>query len=162
MYENILIIGDLSNVQRQSLNANAMTNILIFSLSAIFTGTLFGVTFLSIARTLQPGTAVRNYMIISAYGFILFYVAGSAVVLQATYPPYGLVSVSFTGLSDYLIYNGLFFSNFSLSGHGVAPINQKICNGAIKIIGQHGKEVTKRVLTVAKKTSAAMEREDWS
>lgn len=29
-------------------------------------------------------------MIIAAYGFVLFYVAGSAVVFQAPYPPYGL------------------------------------------------------------------------
>jgi hypothetical protein len=54
-------------------------------------------------------------MIIAAYGFILFYVAGSALVLQAAYPPYGLVSVSFTGLSCYLIYNGLYFSAISVS-----------------------------------------------
>ena len=33
-----------------SENSNAMTNILIFSLSAIFTGILFGVAFLSVAR----------------------------------------------------------------------------------------------------------------
>ena len=98
-----------------SENSNAMTNILIFSLSAIFTGILFGVAFLSIARTLQPGTAVRNYMIIAAYGFLLFYIAGSALVSEAAYPPYGLVSISFAGLSCYLIYNGLYFSAISVS-----------------------------------------------
>ena len=38
-----------------SENSNAMTNILIFSLSAIFTGILFGVAFLSVARTLKIG-----------------------------------------------------------------------------------------------------------
>ena len=40
-----------------SEDSNAMTNILIFSLSAIFTGILFGVAFLSVARTLKIGTA---------------------------------------------------------------------------------------------------------
>ncbi|MGB8172189.1 MAG: hypothetical protein WCF01_06140, partial [Nitrososphaeraceae archaeon] len=98
-----------------SENSNAMTNILIFSLSAIFTGILFGVAFLSVARTLKIGTPARNYMIIAAYGFLLFYIAGSAFVFQAAYPPYGLISVSFTGLSCYLIYNGLYFAAISVS-----------------------------------------------
>ena len=57
-----------------SEDSNAMTNILIFSLSAIIAGILFGVAFLSIARTLKSGTAARNYMIIAAYGFVLFYI----------------------------------------------------------------------------------------
>ena len=38
-------------------------------------------------------------MIIAPYGFVLFYVAGSAVVFQAAYPPYGLAAISFAGLS---------------------------------------------------------------
>lgn len=98
-----------------SENSNAMTNILIFSLSAIFTGILFGVAFLSVARTLKIGTPARNYMIIAAYGFLLFYIAGSNSVSQADNPPYGLISVSITGLSCYLIYNGLYFSAISVS-----------------------------------------------
>ena len=98
-----------------SENSDAMTNILIFSLSAIFTGILFGVAFLSVARTLKIGTAARNYMIIAAYGFLLFYIAGSSTVFQAAYPPYGLISLSFTGLSCYLIYNGLYYSAISVS-----------------------------------------------
>jgi hypothetical protein len=146
-----------------SENSNAMTNILIFSLSAIFTGILFGVAFLSVARTLQIGTAIRNYMIIAAYGFLLFYVAGSALVLQAAYPPYGLVSVSFTGLSCYLIYHGLYFSAISVSQD--MTLRQSIRKSVMdqsKLLDSIGtaemeKEVQNQVLTVAKKTSAAME-----
>jgi len=146
-----------------SENSNAMTNILIFSLSAIFTGILFGVAFLSVARTLKIGTATRNYMIIAAYGFLLFYIAGSALVLQAAYPPYGLVSVSFTGLSCYLIYNGLYFSAISVSQD--MTLRQSIRKSVMeqsKLLDSIGtaemeREVQKQVLTVAKKTSAAME-----
>jgi hypothetical protein len=145
-----------------SENSNAMTNILIFSLSAIFTGILFGVAFLSVARTLKIGTAVRNYMIIAAYGFILFYIAGSTIVLQAAYPPYGLVSVAFTGLSCYLIYNGLYFSAISVSQD--MTLRQSIRKSVMeqsKLLDNIGtaemeKEVQKRVLTVVKKTSADM------
>ncbi len=145
-----------------SENSNAMTNILIFSLSAIFTGILFGVAFLSVARTLKIGTAVRNYMIIAAYGFLLFYIAGSALVLQAAYPPYGLVSVAFTGLSCYLIYNGLYFAAISVSQD--MTLRQSIRKSVMeqsKLLDNIGtaemeKEVQKRVLTVVKKTSADM------
>ena len=144
-------------------NVDAMTNILIFSLGGVFTGIIFGAAFLSVARTLQIGTAIRNYMIIAAYGFLLFYVAGSALVLQAAYPPYGLVSVSFTGLSCYLIYNGLYFSAISVSQD--MTLRQSIRKSVMdqsKLLDSIGtaemeKEVQNQVLTVAKKTSAAME-----
>lgn len=98
-----------------SENSDAMTNILIFSLSAVFTGIVFGAAFLSIARTLQTGSVVGDSMKIAAYGSVLFYVTSIAIVSQAAYPPYGLASVSFTGLSCYLIYNGLYFSAISVS-----------------------------------------------
>jgi len=145
-----------------SENSDAMTNILIFSLSAIFTGIIFGVAFLSVARTLKVGTAARNYMIIAAYGIILFYIAGSTLVSQAAYPPYGLVSISFAGLSCYLIYNGLYFSAISVSQD--MTLRQSIRKSVMeqsKLLDNIGtaemeKEVQKRVLTVVKKTSADM------
>ena len=146
-----------------SENSNAMTNILIFSLSAIFSGIIFGVAFLSVARILKISTAARNYMIIAAYGFLLFYIAGSAWSSQAAYPPYGLVSVSFTGLSCYLIYNGLYFSAVSVSQD--MTLRQSIRKSVVeqsKLLDSIGtaemeREVQKLILTVAKKASASME-----
>ena len=145
-----------------SENSNAMTNILIFSLSAYLQEYYLELAFLSVARTLKIGTAVRNYMIIAAYGFLLFYIAGSATVFQASYPPYGLVSVSFTGLSCYLIYNGLYFSAISVSQD--ITLRQSIRKSVMeqsKLLDSIGtaemeREVQKQVLTVVKKTSAAM------
>ena len=151
-----------------SENSNAMTNILIFSLSAIFTGILFGVAFLSVARTLKIGTAVRNYMIIAAYGFLLFYIAGSALVSQAAYPPYGLVSVSFTGLSCYLIYNGLYFSAISVSQD--MTLRQSIRKSVMeqsKLLDSIGTAEMERRSTKAstnrgKENISCYGREDWS
>ncbi len=148
-----------------SENSDAMTNILVFSLAAIFSGIIFGVAFLSVARTLKIGTAARNYMIIAAYGFLLFYIAGSALVLQAAYPPYGLVSVSFTGLTCYLIYNGLYFSAISVSQD--MTLRQSIRKSVMeqsKLLDSIGtaemeREVQKHVLIAAKKASASMEQE---
>ena len=64
----------------QSADVDAMANILIFSLGGIFTGIVFGGAFLSVARTLQKESALRKHMILAAYGFILFYIAGSAML----------------------------------------------------------------------------------
>jgi hypothetical protein len=94
---------------------DAMTNILIFSLGGISTGIIFGAAFLSVARTLPKQTALRDHITMSAYGFLLFYIAGSAIAAQAAYPPYGLASLSFTGLSCYLIYSGLYSSAVTVS-----------------------------------------------
>ncbi|MGH9978242.1 MAG: hypothetical protein ACRD8Z_20790, partial [Nitrososphaeraceae archaeon] len=87
-----------------SENVDAMTNVLIFSFAGIMSGIIFGAAFLSVARTLRKGSTLRNHMIIAAYGFLLFYISGSAMASQAAYPPYGIVSISFIGLSCYLIY----------------------------------------------------------
>ena len=98
-----------------SESVDAMTNLLIFSLAGLLTGIVFGAAFLSVARTLQKESDLRYHMIMAAYGFLLFYIAGSALASQAAYPPYGLASVSFIGLSCYLIYSGLYSSAVTVS-----------------------------------------------
>jgi hypothetical protein len=145
---------------------NAMINILIFSMSAVFTGIVFGAAFLSVARTLQTGSIIRDYMIIAAYGFVLFYVSGSAMVSQAAYPPYGLAAVSFTGLSCYLIYTGLYFSAISVSQDMALrqSIKKSLMEESSKLLDSIGsaqmeRELQTRVLTVAKKASDIMAKE---
>jgi hypothetical protein len=148
-----------------SENVDAMTNILIFSVASIFTGVVFGAAFLSVARTLRKDTALRNHMIMAAYGFVLFYIAGSATAAQAAYPPYGLASVSLTGLSCYLIYSGLYTSAAIVSQD--TTLRQSIrrsvtdqsrlldCIGTARM----EQELQSRVLTIAKKNSDAMAEE---
>jgi hypothetical protein len=145
-----------------SENSDAITNLLIFTLAPVFTGIVFGAAFLSVARTLKLGSAVRNSMMIVAYGFIVFYIAGSAIVSQAAYPPFGLVSVSFTGLSCYLIYNGLYFAAISVSQDMTLrrSIRKSVMEQSklLDSIGtaQMEREVQARTLAVAKKTSDIM------
>jgi hypothetical protein len=142
-----------------SEEANAMAYILIFSLAAVFTGIIFGAAFLSVARGLPKGTAVRENMTIAAYGFVLFYIAGSAMVSQAAYPPYGLVSVSFTGLSCYLIYNGLYSAAVSISRDSALRQSiRKSVNENSKLLGNIGtaqmeKELHARIMASTKKAS---------
>jgi hypothetical protein len=146
-------------------DAEVMNNILIFGIATVFSGIIFGVAFLSIARTLQKGSALREYMIIAAYGLLLFYVAGSATATQAAYPPFGLASVAFTGLSCYLIYAGLYSSAISVSQD--LTLRQSIRESVkeqskfLESMGtaQMEAELQNRVLTTAKKASDSMEEE---
>lgn len=143
----------------------AIRNILIFTLAAAFTGIIFGYAFLSVARTLRLGSPVRNHMIIAAYGFLLFYIAGSASVNQAAYPPYGLVSIAFIGLSCYMIYSGLYLSAVSVSQD--ISLRKSIRESVIeqsKLLHNIGtaemeKRVEKQVLSMAAKTSKALAEE---
>jgi hypothetical protein len=156
----LFVLGYFTPTEETDLDV--MNNILIFGIAAVLTGIIFGAAFLSIARTLQKGSALREYMIIAAYGMLLFYVAGSATATQAAYPPFGLASVSFTGLSCYLIYTGLYSSAISVSQD--AGLRQSIRKSAIKEIkflgsmgsAQMEQELQKRVLTIAKKNSDIM------
>jgi hypothetical protein len=146
-------------------DTDVMNNILIVGIGSIFSGIIFGVAFLSVARTLQKGSALRDFMIIAAYGLLLFYVAGSAQVSQAAYPPFGLASVAFTGLSCYLIYTGLYSSAISVSQDLTLrqSIRQSVKEQS-KFLDSMGtaqmeSELQNRVLRTAKKASDSMEEE---
>jgi hypothetical protein len=148
-----------------SENSDAMTNIIIFNFATIFTGIIFGVAFLSVAKTLKKDSELRNHMIIAAWGFTLFYIAGSATASQAAYPPYGLASISFIGLSCYLIYSGLYSSAVTVSQD--TTLRQSIRRSVTeqsKLLDSIGtahmeQELQSRVLTIAKKNSDALAEE---
>ena len=85
--------------------------ILLFSISKPAGGVLFGIAFWDAARRLPHTAAVREYLIISAYGLVLLFTADQATSLfNPSYPPFGLATVSFVGLSSYLVFNGIFYS----------------------------------------------------
>jgi hypothetical protein len=143
-------------------DVDVMNNILIFGIADVLSGIIFGAAFLSVARTLQKNTAVREYMMMAAYGFILFYIAGSAMVSQAAYPPFGLASVAFTGLSCYMIYAGLYSAavTVSLDSRLRQSIRKSVAEQSrfLDRIGtaQMEREVQNNVLTLARKTSDEM------
>jgi hypothetical protein len=159
----LFVLGYFTPTEETDLDA--MNNILIFGIATVFSGIIFGVAFLSVARTLQKGSALREHMIIAAYGLLLFYVAGSAAATQAAYPPFGLASVSFTGLSCYLIYAGLYSSAISVSQDLALrqSIRQSVKEQSkfLDSIGtaQMEDELQTRVLKTAKKASATMAEE---
>ena len=91
-----------------------------------------------------------------AYGFLLFYLTGSAYASQAAYPPYGLVSVSLIGLSCYLIYSGLYSAAQIVSQdlRLLRSIKESVTEQA-NFLGSIGtahrnKELESKVLTITK------------
>ena len=89
---------------------------LIFTLSKPIGGILFGIAFFTIARNFRQNVALRNYLIISALGFVLLYVSNQASVLVVTpFPPFGAPTVAFMALASYFILLGIYSSALSIS-----------------------------------------------
>ena len=89
---------------------------LVFTLSKPAGGILFGIAFFTIFRNIRRTIAVRDYLMISALGFVLFFTSDQAIVLiHIAYPPFGIAAVSLMGLSSYLIFVGIYYSAISLS-----------------------------------------------
>jgi hypothetical protein len=142
-----------------SENVDAMTYIIIFSLAGLLSGIIFGTAFYSVARTIRKASDLRNHMIIAAYGFVLFYIAGSATASQAAFPPFGIVSVSFIGLSCYLIYTGLYSSAVTVSQDTTLRLSiRKSLTDQAKFLHGMGsahmqQELQSAILKIAKKNS---------
>ncbi len=95
--------------------APAIIPLLIIIFSALAALILFGIAFFSIARSIDKKIGVRDYMIITAYGITLFFIAAGATITGAGYPPFGIVNVSLVGPLSFLILIGLSRSAISIA-----------------------------------------------
>src|ERR687897_699357 len=133
-----------------------------YALPAAVSGILFGLPFWMIARSLSYSSALKDYKIIAGSGFALFGLAITGSVMLASYPPLGLASVSFVGLSSYLILMGIYSSAISMSGD--LKLRQTIRKSAIdesKLLvgigsGQIEQKIEKKVIEMAKDQAASM------
>jgi hypothetical protein len=136
---------------------------LIFTMSKPTGGVLFGVAFWVITRRLPRGLVVREYMIISAFGFVLLFVSNQGIVLvSAPYPPFGLPTISFIGLASYMILAGIYSSAASVSQD--SKLRQTIRSFAIREsrlldsigMAQMEQEIQKRVIAITKQNQDRM------
>lgn len=140
---------------------------LIFNWSKPVGGILFGIAFWTIARRLrQTSSVVSSYMIISAFGLVLLFTSNQAVVLLAsTFPPFGLATTSFVGLSSYLLLVGIYSSAISVSED--SKLRQSIKQFAMsepKLLDSIGtaqmeQEIQRRVLIITKQNQTRMAEE---
>jgi hypothetical protein len=88
---------------------------LFFNSTVPVGGALFGIAFWSVSRSVNSN-AVKQYMIISAYGMMLLFSSNQATALTLIpYPPFGLITVSFFGLASILVFVGIYSSAISVS-----------------------------------------------
>jgi hypothetical protein len=88
---------------------------LIFAVSKPTGGILFGVAFWTVARGIRESSLVRDYMIMSALGMVVLFVSSQGTVINAYYPPFGLVTVLYVGLGSFMLIIGLYSSAISVS-----------------------------------------------
>ena len=108
-------------------------------------------------------TPTRNYIIFTDYGLLLIYITSFAIAARAAYPPFDLISISFIGISCYLIYIGLYSSALIVSQD--TTLLRSIKNSVTeqsKLLGSMGtahwrKELESRVLTITKKLAEKTE-----
>ena len=90
-------------------------NIISSSLTRPIGGILFGIAFWVIARSIGNKN-VSDYMKLSAFGIMLLSIASEDVGLfMLTYPPFGIATVTFMGISSYLLFVGIYYSAISVS-----------------------------------------------
>jgi hypothetical protein len=78
-------------------------------------GILFGIAFWRMSKSIDH-VQIKNYMIISAYGMMLMFASNQPTgLIQAPYPPFGLVTIAFFGLAAFLFLIGVYSSAISVS-----------------------------------------------
>jgi hypothetical protein len=78
-------------------------------------GILFGVAFWMVARSLSD-TKISDYMKLSAIGIMLLSISNQdASIYLLPFPPFGLPTITFMGLSSYLLFIGIYYSSISIS-----------------------------------------------
>jgi len=146
-----------------AISSNLMVPIWLDTYAISIAGVLFGIGFRSISRSVSHHVHVRDYMVITAYGFILFLTAANATVLQAAYPPYGLANVSFVGLASFLIFTGLYNSAVSVAQD--VKLRKSIKTSALqqssKLLDSIGtaqvtKEIERKVISMTEQTASSL------
>jgi hypothetical protein len=108
------VILDALNIYDTDSNPNLFYYYIFQSQASISGGVLFAFAFWFISKRL-PESSVKTFLKITAFGFILLYLSNRVDVLSATYPPYGINSVSLLPLASYFVLFGLYSSALSLS-----------------------------------------------
>jgi hypothetical protein len=89
--------------------------VLLLEVSTPIGGILFGLAFMIVARKIH-NEKVKGYLVISGIGLLFLLISyRPQEIITAPFPPFGLLSASFMGLSSYLIFVGIYSSAVSVS-----------------------------------------------
>jgi len=89
--------------------------VLMQEVSTPIGGILFGLAFMLVAHKIQ-NAKVKGYLVISGIGLFLLLISyRPQEIITGPFPPFGILSASFMGLSSYLIFFGIYSSAISVS-----------------------------------------------
>jgi hypothetical protein len=114
-------ISPFTNLLTQILSKDPIFYGMVFTIAFYFSkligGVLFGVAFWTMAKSLPRESIVKRYMLLAAYGLILFFVSNQNGIVSSgsLYPPFGLITASFLAFSSYLMFSGLYSATISVS-----------------------------------------------
>jgi hypothetical protein len=88
---------------------------IFFNISKPVGGILFGLAFWSVTAAVRK-SIVKDYMAISAYGIMIFFTVHQPLLItMIPYPPFGIVTICFVGISSYLVLVGIYSSALSIA-----------------------------------------------
>ena len=88
---------------------------IFFNISKPVGGILFGLAFWSITKAVRK-SIIKDYMAISAYGIMIFFTVHQPLLITLIpYPPFGISTICFIGLSSYLVLVGFYSSALSIA-----------------------------------------------
>jgi hypothetical protein len=109
------------------------TNI-IRSVTPLISGLIFGLTFYYTSRSLPKESKLRTYLNITGHGMIITLVSSQYItILQYPYPPFGMISLTYTYMGAYLVLLGIYSTSVS------SAQNIRIHNEIAKIIHERSK-----------------------
>ena len=160
-----VILPLMSNYRYDDPVTFIITFTLIFSIIKIAGAIFFGIGFWFMARKIEQ-SSLKSFLNISAYGLVLVFVTNQAILLLNTlFPPLGLMTVCFVGLSSFLLLVGIYSAAISVS-HDVRirKAIRKSIEKESELIGEIGDaeldmELRAKVISMMDKLSAKLKED---
>jgi len=137
---------------------------LIVLLSKPLGGTMLGVGFWSLSKSLQTEHVIKILLVISGFGFLLLFTSNQAFLLAiAPYPPFGTTTVMAIGLGAYMAVVGLYGSSIVIAQDAKLrqvirkSVGSKLLDSLATGVVQ--KEIEGKVLQIVKQHANEMENQ---
>ena len=116
---------DITGIYNPESDPDPFFYYLYLSLNSTAGGIMFGIAFITIAKRID-NQRIKGYMTLAAFGFILLFISNQISLVPSSYPPFGITTLMYSGLSSYLLLIGLYSTAVSLSEH--AQLRKSIRN----------------------------------
>ena len=158
IFSNLLVHYNVMNIL-QIYTFNTVNSILTKPIGGI----LFGVAFWIVGRSVNDKN-ISDYMKISALGIMLLSISNQdAGLYLLPYPPFGLPTITFVGISSYMLFVGLYYSAISISLNAeLRKSIEKSVEQEFSFISKLGTsqmehDIQSRVKTITKRSAKTLE-----